>query len=495
MPAQGCHQVNIGSSFSRALKARKAKDAEPPGPSKRLPERDFYAFRYNFKPSSIDSEKPGSIDVRKATDSTLVTVEYPSKQAGENHVFKGVEKPAKEWDCVLIYDEELGTFTLEKLDSHLSLTYERKTATSRQPPASSNAPPPRAQARAAAVDDLEAQLERDLLDLANPDPEEVKIKGAVSKTIARRQEEEEEEEKPLAKVVAPRRQLPAQRPKSPPKQKPAQRPTKPQPKLKAKAQPVPPPGPAQASAPRPLPVQASKPPPPVVLAVTAKPPTQPPLKPKPIPAQSKSTKKREFEHPQAQLSDGDEEVLEMGQPAKKKNRKLSPPRSPPSSGLALPGTSSSVAPPPPMPSAPPISVTTSASSVSSSSKRPIAASTSSYPGNTTNQVPPPEGESESEGEWSEVEPEAVQGDDYFGDNLIEDGDEPGQEIDMDEFEEQMKLQMEEVDDEDSTFGGMNSPEPDDEIPRGQPISLNDYARGITGFSDDDTSSSDDSDDD
>jgi hypothetical protein len=29
-------------------------------------------------------------------------------QAGESHVFLGSETPAKEWECVLIYDEETG---------------------------------------------------------------------------------------------------------------------------------------------------------------------------------------------------------------------------------------------------------------------------------------------------------------------------------------------------------------------------------------------------
>lgn len=76
------------------------------------------------------------------------------EQPGEIHVFGGAEHPAKEWDCVLIYDEETGvianflrvlcshlnssgysqTFTLEKLDSSLVLTYERKTTTTRPNP-------------------------------------------------------------------------------------------------------------------------------------------------------------------------------------------------------------------------------------------------------------------------------------------------------------------------------------------------------------------------
>jgi hypothetical protein len=41
-------------------------------------------------------------------------------------VFKGDEKPAKEWECVLIYDEATQTFTLEKLDSLVNLNFDAK---------------------------------------------------------------------------------------------------------------------------------------------------------------------------------------------------------------------------------------------------------------------------------------------------------------------------------------------------------------------------------
>ncbi len=41
-------------------------------------------------------------------------------------VFKGEEKPAKEWECVLIYDEATQTFTLEKLDSLVNLNFDGK---------------------------------------------------------------------------------------------------------------------------------------------------------------------------------------------------------------------------------------------------------------------------------------------------------------------------------------------------------------------------------
>ena len=97
MPAHGRHRVNIGTSLGRALKARKGAAAA----TKRnnLPDRDFYSFRCrfllppllvsllkafvisdNFKPPSIDSTKPGTIDIKRGKDSTSVSVELSSSQ-------------------------------------------------------------------------------------------------------------------------------------------------------------------------------------------------------------------------------------------------------------------------------------------------------------------------------------------------------------------------------------------------------------------------------
>ncbi|KAG9317124.1 hypothetical protein JVU11DRAFT_1315 [Chiua virens] len=104
MPVTGRHKVDIGSSLARTLKARKG--IVPPKRGN-LPDRDFYSFRYNFKPESIDPDKPGSIEVKRTKESTSVTVERPSTQARESHLFKGAEQPVKEYDCVLIYDEDL----------------------------------------------------------------------------------------------------------------------------------------------------------------------------------------------------------------------------------------------------------------------------------------------------------------------------------------------------------------------------------------------------
>ncbi len=107
------------------------------------------------------------------------------------------------------------------------------------------------------------------------------------------------------------------------------------------------------------------------------------------------------------------------------------------------------------------------------------------------------GESESESEWSEVDPEAaIQGDDFFGDGEpVGGGGDNNEEAEIydDEalFEAELNQQMAEMEedeqDEQDEVGGGGT--------RGGPISLNDYARGVAGLSDDDSSTSEDSDDD
>ncbi|KAJ7590810.1 RNA polymerase II transcription elongation factor-domain-containing protein [Mycena floridula] len=120
-PAPGRHEVSVGRSLGRALKARRGASAS----TSKLPEKDFYSMRYNFKPSSVDVTK--SATLVKDANSKLV-VEHQSTQEDEVHVFLGEEVPAKEWLCVLIYDEENGTFTLEKLDSTIALNLDRKAS-------------------------------------------------------------------------------------------------------------------------------------------------------------------------------------------------------------------------------------------------------------------------------------------------------------------------------------------------------------------------------
>lgn len=194
-PAPGRHKVAVGSSLGRALKARKG--VAPPKRSN-LPDRDFYSFRYNFTPESIDPDRPGSVEVKRGKEFTSVTLERPSTQ-GESHVFKGTEHLAKDYDCVLIYDEELGAFTLEKIDGFMKLSYERKVQGSGTSTRNVTSP----QVSTSKTTD-EAVLNKELEELLGTDDAEGEVDDEfeeVINTVSLRKEEEEEEEDLLETLV------------------------------------------------------------------------------------------------------------------------------------------------------------------------------------------------------------------------------------------------------------------------------------------------------
>ncbi|KAJ7067862.1 RNA polymerase II transcription elongation factor-domain-containing protein [Mycena amicta] len=217
----GTHNVVIGPSLNKALKARKGLPAPPPkraGP----PERDFYSFRYNFKPPSVDTSKPGTIELvrSKEKDSTAVSVEHPSSQPGETHTYNGTETTAKEFDCVLIFDEQTGDYKLEKLEAYLVLTYAGRRLTQALPAATTSTP-------------------------AQPDPE-LDAEGEVDDDLPQyhdlRQEEEEEAEEGELPVKQTKPFAPKPRPEAAPP-KPLAKPP-PQRKTTKKAPPPLPPLPA-----------------------------------------------------------------------------------------------------------------------------------------------------------------------------------------------------------------------------------------------------------
>ncbi|KAI0829367.1 RNA polymerase II transcription elongation factor-domain-containing protein [Trametes gibbosa] len=312
----GRHEVNIGTSLMRTLRARKGG---PVKSSKGKHDREFYSFRYNFKPESVDATKPGSIEIKRAKEDggpSSVNVVRPSTQNDHGVSYSGQVRSVKDVDCVLIYDEDSGTFTLEKVESQVNLQHENRPVHAIRP---TNALVPPAPQRAPAA-------------------------------IAKREEEEESEgeipEPPKPKSLS--RPTPAAQPKvksAPPAPQPA--PRAPPPSL--------PPKPASAKVP-PKPVSPVLPPPKPTQAPAAAKPTPPSAPPKPRPknvnlfvaAKAKATNKRPAE----------EETLEVRrtQPPPPKKQKVVPEkREPvalalPGSGapptLALPSTSSAVAQPP-----------------------------------------------------------------------------------------------------------------------------------------------------
>ncbi|EJD54008.1 hypothetical protein AURDEDRAFT_180369 [Auricularia subglabra TFB-10046 SS5] len=124
MPALvGPQRVEIGSSLRRALKARSgtAQDGALDQRSKRLPDNDYYSFRYRFRPATVDPHKTGTLEHRDGDPQYRLL--RPSEK-GDNVVFTGAERPAKDWDCVLIYDEVTGALSLEKIDSHFDWAHQ-----------------------------------------------------------------------------------------------------------------------------------------------------------------------------------------------------------------------------------------------------------------------------------------------------------------------------------------------------------------------------------
>ncbi|KAJ7725067.1 RNA polymerase II transcription elongation factor-domain-containing protein [Mycena metata] len=343
---KGTHEVQIGPSLNKALKARKGG---PPPQVKRTgpPEKDFYSFRYNFRPPSVETTKPGSIQINRAKDATSSTiiVEHPSSQPGETHVYTGTEAAVKEVDCILIYDEETGSYKLEKLESSIILNYGHKAHAASLPASSASTPKLETDTEGTRLSQ-DADAEGDIDD------------ELPSHFFAVPEESEEEEDLEPVPVLPPPPPPPAKPAKAAPapKQRPepvAPRPTKPVPQRKKKA--------------------AAPPPPPQ----SALPPVQ---------------------------VDADEEDLEFGRPAMKRAKHTAPaPPAPVPAPVAfsLPGSSSGIWVPPPAPHA------QSSKAPPPSAPSPIAVADDSDEEDDWDEVaaavPPPDAETPGEIDMNEFE--------------------------------------------------------------------------------------------
>ncbi|KAJ7896002.1 hypothetical protein B0H14DRAFT_3619163 [Mycena olivaceomarginata] len=299
---QGTHEVQIGPSLNKALKARKGG---PPPQVKRTgpPEKDFLlvslsvSSRYNRKPPSLDTTKPGTIEVSRGKGPATVVVEHPSSQPGETHVYTGTETSAPEVDCVLTYDEETGSthlireqfYKLEKLESYIGLNYERKSVAS--VPQSAASTPAKIDTD---TDGTRLSMDRDA---------EGEIDDELPSHFQPKREEEEEEEEEDLEPVPPVKAPPAPKPAAASTSASAStsRPTKPAPQRKA----------------------------------TTKKAQPPPAPPTPVPLDADG--------------DADEEHLEFGRPTTKRAKQHAPPPPPPAPApvaFSLPGPTSGWVPPP-----------------------------------------------------------------------------------------------------------------------------------------------------
>ncbi|OBZ71830.1 hypothetical protein A0H81_08227 [Grifola frondosa] len=514
----------------------------------------------NFKPESVDSTKPGTIETKKGKESrdskdpvslTSVIVERASTQTGEGgHVFAGTELPAKEWECVLIYDEELGTFTLEKLDSIVNLNYDRKTTYApRFPGSPAPAPPPRISATTSsssshtqskprleantqhldatlngtedADGEIDDEFEAAIASAATRDKvtptrtattSKAKLKAPIPKVTqtkkkreVRKEEEEEESEGEIVEARPSRPSAPA-----PPQAKPKPPPpvVKPPPPVVKAPPPVVKPTPARPQPPPPKPRPAAASPAAAAPKLKGKPAAPSPSIPPPpsVPASGK----------RAYAPDVEEETLEFGRLAQPvspaKRARLSPPPRAKSQtvGLALPGGGASANPLSLPSSSVAVSMPSSALSLPGSSRAPVAMPL--LPAAPA-PAPVPAVVDSDEEEWYEVQPAAaprrIEMEEIVPTSsrpiaiVLEDEDEnenenEEEEIDMTAFEAEMNQHLGadmDVDagtlnDDDDFLAGAMSPVADR-----HPVSLNQFAGGASEWADDtDYSSSDDSED-
>ncbi|OCH95858.1 hypothetical protein OBBRIDRAFT_883482 [Obba rivulosa] len=441
LPQPGKFNVSIGPSLGRALKARKGAESAPPkGPGKHP--RDLHAIKYNFLPESIDLTRAATIEVKPIKEATHITVERPCVSKGDTEtaqLFVGTEKPAMDYECILMYDPSTQQWILEKLDSTMVLAHDRKVTRPRKPAtpptqSSTSTPTPAAatNGRSSASQggsvpkrkrsEIDAILEHELgLDDADGEMDDDYIVSAPASskaTPARRspiadrsasavkktkpppakkikQEPVKQESESEGEIVESK-PLPPPRPAPPPqvKAKPPSPPVRaPPPRPPAVRKPDPPP---QPLVPKPQP-QLAFPPRPVssISAPPAKPKDAPPG-PSATPTAPINLKKRS--HP----ADIEEETLEFGHPVQasppKRARASSPPdkaKAKESFSLALPGGGQ---PPPALPPPPPVKNDPLALSFPGSSNIAVA-----LPSSTA----APAVDDSDEEEWDEVQPTAT----------------------------------------------------------------------------------------
>ncbi|KAL5530437.1 hypothetical protein ACEPAF_6695 [Sanghuangporus sanghuang] len=446
-PPPGRHQVSMGGSMTRFLKQRKG--TQQTKQNKAMPTSNFYQFKYNFMPESVDTSKPGVVELT-TKDITHVRVERASQQSDEVHVFRGKEEPAKEVECVLIFDPESGLYTLEKLDSSLILHHEgRGPPKVRQPSVSPmpNTPSPAASA-SKVEDDVNAELFRELESALEKDDDDTNDEdvplSASSRIVASNARRAEPIRPPPPDVSS----------------------GKPKPILRGSAAAS---GfSATGSKPaKPSPLASALPPPPVAASGFTK-------------QGALSSDKGKAPLTKAQTIDVEEEVLEFGKPARRTQlSRISP--APASSPIALPGTSSS-------------------NGLALPSPGGIVSLPG--PGTAANQI-----DDEDDDEWDEVAgtgavaATGVNEDDgsIFGDGFAD--EEEGEEINIDQFAAEMNQELEDMEGGEEDGGDMEDifgtvEEPSQQL-TGRPMSLNQFAAGgIDDDPDDDySSSSEESDDD
>uniref|UniRef100_A0A336LNR2 Ell-associated factor Eaf n=1 Tax=Culicoides sonorensis TaxID=179676 RepID=A0A336LNR2_CULSO len=110
------HPLKLGSSFNNA-------------PSRET----FHTIKYDFKPASVDTSKPGKLDVSSNYQVT-VTVPHLEGSGVPNTVFKGPTREYSKKDCLLIINRDTNEITLERLTCNVNVKKTRSENTSKPAP-------------------------------------------------------------------------------------------------------------------------------------------------------------------------------------------------------------------------------------------------------------------------------------------------------------------------------------------------------------------------
>ncbi|KAF9271768.1 hypothetical protein BGZ68_003099, partial [Mortierella alpina] len=136
--AKGVYNVQRGASL-----------AGNSGSTSAAAPNEFYQFKYNFQPESVDKSRPGGLvgngetfelefagsggSTAAAADQGHTTViNGAGNGGGETYSWTSTERTSRAVDCLLIFDEETQTFTLERQHSAFSFIQNRKNKESKQ---------------------------------------------------------------------------------------------------------------------------------------------------------------------------------------------------------------------------------------------------------------------------------------------------------------------------------------------------------------------------
>ncbi|XP_035893706.1 ell-associated factor Eaf [Anopheles stephensi] len=112
-------ELKLGSTFTNAA----------------APSNQFHTIKYDFKPASVDVNKPAVLEI-SANKQVTVTVPHLDGSGVPNTVFKGNQRDYSRKDCVLILNRATGEITLEQLNSSIVVKKTRIENKAPNPPPS-----------------------------------------------------------------------------------------------------------------------------------------------------------------------------------------------------------------------------------------------------------------------------------------------------------------------------------------------------------------------